>query len=138
MSYCNHLPANVVFTGYLSEEDYISMLHAADIVMCLTKNDYTLTCGAYEGLSLGKPMILSNTLTIRNYFSKGAVYADSDSKSIKKSLFHCLATYDTLKSEVAELKSIVETNWSACFTDVINQIVRCPVNSRHSRLKRPP
>ena len=122
VSYCSRLPANIVFTGYLSEEDYVSTLHAADIVMCLTKNDYTLTCGAYEGLSLGKPMILSNTNTIRDYFSKGVMYADPDSDSIRDSMLHCLASYDILKSEVAELKSIVETNWSACFTDVINQI----------------
>lgn len=122
VSYCDLLPVNITFTGYLSEEDYIALLHAADIVMCLTKNDHTLTCGAYEGLSLGKPMILSNTSTIRNYFSKGVVYANSDSKSIRDSLLHCLGSYDILKCEVTELKSMVESNWKFCFSDVLDQI----------------
>lgn len=113
---------NIVFTGYLSEEDYQNLLYSADIVICLTKNEHTLTCGAYEGLSLGKPMILSNTETIRAYFFKGAVYADPDRDSIMKSTLACIADYDQLRKDGIELKDELESAWDKRFTAIYNLI----------------
>jgi glycosyltransferase involved in cell wall biosynthesis len=113
---------NIVFTGFLPEGEYQELLFSADAVLCLTRNDHTLTCGAYEGLALGKPMILSNTGAIREYFRKGAVYADASQESIKSATLACLATYDRLATEAVLLRSQVEEDWNGRCSLVMDEI----------------
>jgi glycosyltransferase involved in cell wall biosynthesis len=67
-------PSNVIFTGFLPERNYLDLLSSSDIIIDLTYMDDCLVCGAYEGLALGKPLILSDTAALREYFDAGAVY----------------------------------------------------------------
>ena len=73
---------NIRFTGFVPDLKYQSLLLSADIVVALTTEEYLLTCGAYEAISLGKALVVSNTKTIRNYFCRGVIYTDPTSESI--------------------------------------------------------
>lgn len=74
------MPENVKFTGYISDIEFESLMANSLGVIVLTKNEFTLNCGAYEALSLNKPLLLSDTLALRSYFKRVATFVSLDSK----------------------------------------------------------
>jgi glycosyltransferase involved in cell wall biosynthesis len=76
-----NIPENIILTGYLPDNDYIDLLFQVDIVIVLTKMDYTLLCGCYEAIAAEKPLITSNTNALKNYF-KNAFFVENDPNSI--------------------------------------------------------
>lgn len=112
------LPTNIIFTGFLSESSYQSLLNSVDIVMVLTNQEYTLTCGAYEAISLKKPLVLSNSKTIRDYFRKGAVYCDSNSASIARCIEDCSRNIARLTEEIVKLREELLIDWYERFNDL--------------------
>ncbi len=105
-------PANVFFTGFVPEDRFIGLLHAADVVMDLTTRDNCLVCGAYEGVAAGKPLILSDSRATREYFSRGVVYTDNTPESIEQCLREALAQRDRLSQEIAQLRTRLVDDWS--------------------------
>lgn len=108
-------PNNVNLTGFLSEADYLNLLSSADIIMVITDQEHTLTCGAYEAVALGKPMVLGNTDTIKNYFSMGAVYTPLTPKDISNNILICANNKASLKNDVVALSDMLHTNWKHRF-----------------------
>lgn len=127
---------NVEFTGFLSEKDFQSFLLSVDIVMVLTKQEYTLTCGAYEAVSFEKPMVLSNTKTINNYFYKGAIYCDPNADSIRSSIREATSSIDKLKIEVIELKKELQNQWEEEFILFKEKLSRAVVNNFNKSPKK--
>lgn len=81
------LPKNIFLTGFLAEDDYKSLMSKVDAVIVFTTNDYTLTCGSYEALSLAKPALLSNKKVLVDYFGESSIYCNELSvSSISNSL----------------------------------------------------
>ncbi len=107
----NTLPANVVLTGYISDDEYEEMLHSVDITIDLTSRENCLVCGAYESVAAEKPMILSNTEALRDYFSMGAVYTDHTSEPLKKAIEEIIKRKDELREQIRELKKIRTAEW---------------------------
>lgn len=95
------IPDNVVFTGYIAEPEFNTLLFSCDAAMVLTTRENCLLCGAYEGVSAGKPLLLSNTHALRNYFSMGAVYTKNNADSIASAI-------ETVHSKSAELSCSVK------------------------------
>lgn len=104
-------PPNVIFTGFVPEDRFIGLLHAADVVMDLTTRDNCLVCGAYEGVAAGKPLILSDSPATREYFSRGVVYTDNTPESIEQCLREALAERDRLADETARLRARLIDDW---------------------------
>jgi len=115
-------PSNIVFSGYLNEKDYQSLLYSADILMALTTQDYTLLCGAYEGVSLFKPLIISNHKDLTHYFYKGVVITNNDAQSIAQSVSTAIKSYDVLKKEMTELHAELKYNWKLRFAQLLSAI----------------
>ena len=78
----DELPANVRFTGWLSEQDYASLLRGVDAVLCLTKHDHTMQRGGYEAMALGQPLITSHWGILRQAFCAGTVHVDNSPRQI--------------------------------------------------------
>ena len=114
----NNLPNNITFTGYLSELEYQSLLKSSDIIIVLTTHEHTLTCGAYEGVALGKPLILSDTEAIRNYFRKGVVYTKSDRNDIRENLINCVKNIEKLKNDIIVLRVELDADWKYKFMEL--------------------
>lgn len=119
---CNF--SNIKFSGFLDERSYQSLMISADLVLVLTKQEHTLTCGAYESIALSKPMVLSNTNTIRGYFSKGAVYCDPNPVTITAAIRQALNTVEKLQEEVNQLKEELNMQWEKDFLRFVNEISR--------------
>jgi glycosyltransferase involved in cell wall biosynthesis len=117
-----NLPPNIVFTGFLTEENYMRLLKSSDIIVVLTKQEYTLTCGAYEGLSVGKPMVLSNTTTIKEYFNKGVIYVDPTVESIYNGIVRANYDKEKLTKEIDMLKIFLRADWMKKYEKLKNII----------------
>ena len=118
------VPANVNFPGFLPYEDYLDLLRSADLVVVLTKQAHTLCCGAYEAVSLHRPMVLSNFDTITNHFSRGAVYASPTAASIAKEIAAALENWPTLYEQVVAAERVMRPTWNSAFQRVLAEISR--------------
>ena len=81
-AYGQSLPENVVLLGYVDDAEYRRRLCGADLVVVLTTRDNCLVCGAYEAVSAGRPLMLSDTEVLREYFRETAFYVKNDASSI--------------------------------------------------------
>jgi glycosyltransferase involved in cell wall biosynthesis len=116
------LPTNVVLTGFLPESDYQSRLLSSDAILVITTSEHTLTCGAYEAVALGKPMVLGNTRAIVDYFNKGAVYTEIDPQKIAENIVMLFNDIKLHQSQVAKLKEELESDWKHKFDAIANKL----------------
>lgn len=98
------VPDNVKLTGFLSESDFEHRLVTAQLILDLTTRADCMVCGAYEAVSAGVPMVLSDNPPTRAYFRKGARFTDNSAASIAAEILRAHAQHANLLREVAELK----------------------------------
>ncbi|MCK5394846.1 MAG: hypothetical protein KAJ32_02590 [Gammaproteobacteria bacterium] len=110
------LPDNVILTGYLSEADFNSMLFSCDLILDLTTRDDCLVCGAYESLATNRPMILSETIALKNYFKDSAIYTDNTTQDIAKKIKFSLSRLSQLEARTIDVKEEITCNWQHMFT----------------------
>lgn len=118
----NLLPTNVTLTGFLPDEDYERTLAQSDAIIVITTAEYTLTCGAYEAVALEKPMILGNTKTIKEYFSKGAAYADPTPESLAACIKNVCENLTDYRQQVSDLKGELERGWIGQFQSICQKL----------------
>lgn len=118
----NQLPPNVTLTGFLPDEDYERTLAESDAIIVITTAEYTLTCGAYEAVALEKPMILGNTKTIKEYFSKGAVYADPTPESLAACIETVCENLIDYRQQVSDLKDQLKSSWISQFESICQKL----------------
>jgi len=105
------LPENIVLTGFIPENEYIAMLNSVDATIDLTNRENCLVCGAYESAAVGKPMVLSNTKTLRESFNKGAVFVEHTTDSIACGINEVIKRKEELSEHVHKLKKIKTDEW---------------------------
>lgn len=118
------MPSNLKLLGFVADSKYWDYLATVDGVIVLTTRENCLTCGAYEAVSLTKPMILSNTKAIKKYFNSGAIYCDATTDSICAAILKFKADINLLKPEVINLKYALENDWEERYLGlkkIINQ-----------------
>jgi glycosyltransferase involved in cell wall biosynthesis len=108
-------PSTITFTGFLPEDDYLDLLGSADVVMALTKREHTLLCGAYEGVSLRKPLVLSDQGALRSYFARGVVHTENTPKAIAAAIRSAVENRERLAAELSALAPELQADWSARF-----------------------
>ncbi len=115
-------PTNAILTGFLPEEKYQEQLASSDLIIIITTFEYTLTCGAYEAVTLEKPMLLGQTKTIQDYFNKGALYTSLAPKDLAENIKKALAERERLGVEVKQLKEELLDDWNKKFAIVCEKI----------------
>ena len=60
-------PSNVRFTGWVSDADYQALLAGSDAIVCLTTRSSTMQTTLVEAVEYGKPAVLSDTATLREW-----------------------------------------------------------------------
>lgn len=117
-------PDNVVFTGFLPETEYQSLLAASDGVLALTTQPLTLLCCAYEAVSLRRPLILSHHEDLLAYFRLGAVPTDNSAESLAAAMREAAERHEELAAEAAELAVELPRDWDARFAELLAEIDR--------------
>jgi glycosyltransferase involved in cell wall biosynthesis len=105
------IPENLELTGYLSEEEYEVLLNSVDVILDLTLMDNCLVCGAYEGVALGKPLVLSESSASRWYFSSGVIHTKNDAAHIHEAIVKAIASRVELSEEIVKLRHDLEGRW---------------------------
>jgi len=116
-------PKNVIATGFLKEEEYQSLLNESDIILVLTTEEHLLLCGAYEAITLGKPLVLSDTEALKYYFSKGTVYCDNTPNGISEALREAMQNYDKVKSDMLEFQAFIDKDWDKKFKKLLDKVI---------------
>jgi glycosyltransferase involved in cell wall biosynthesis len=98
------LPANVRFTGWLSDEAYAGLLRGASVVMCLTTRDLTMQRGGYEAMALEKPLITSDWPLLRDTFRRGTIHVDNTAAGIARGIGSARARLPELAGEMRTLR----------------------------------
>jgi glycosyltransferase involved in cell wall biosynthesis len=109
------VPSNVVLTGFLPSPDYDRLLSSANVVLELTLRDHTLLCGAYEAVSAGTPLVLSNKAALTSYFNRGAIVTENDADSIAASVVAALDAEERLWEAIRELRDELARDWDTRF-----------------------
>tara|TARA_R100000322_G_scaffold158953_1_gene119640 strand:- start:2375 stop:3136 length:762 start_codon:yes stop_codon:yes gene_type:complete len=113
---------NIVLTGFISDEDYFNLMRIVDLVVVLTVKDNLLTCGAYEAISMEKPLVLSDTEALKNYFSQGAVYVAPNGKSIATGVEDALTKLQALEADIQRFVPLMMENWNAQFLELEKRV----------------
>lgn len=120
---------NIVFLGFVSDEDYVSYLNSIDCTIVLTSMPMTINCGSYESVSLMKPQIVADSRVIKDYFSEGCVYVNPhERESIKNGVIKAAANLDALKKEVKIFTPYLEQRWASIATAVKEEISNTVAN----------
>jgi glycosyltransferase involved in cell wall biosynthesis len=82
--------------GFLTREEYCKYLRSVSVVMDLTNLEDCLVCGAYEALAAEKPLIISKTVALGEYFGDAVVLTDNTSEAIRESIRLAFAHRDEL------------------------------------------
>jgi glycosyltransferase involved in cell wall biosynthesis len=120
------VPDNVVLLGFLSDEQFWSLLASVDFIMDLTLREGCLLCGAYEAVALEKPLIISDTRALRSYFSRGCVYVAPSPAAIAAGIREALGRRRSLEQEVRELKVALGASGLEGFRGLQSRITRMP------------
>ncbi|OGO36657.1 MAG: hypothetical protein A2Z03_06745 [Chloroflexi bacterium RBG_16_56_8] len=104
-------PANVHFTDFLPDDAYYALLDGVDGVMCLTTRQHTMQRGACEALSLGKPIITSDSHLLRSYFERGAVHVSNQRESIREGILRLRTGLDRYQAEILDLREERRREW---------------------------
>jgi len=115
-------PENILYTDFLPEEEYVGLLRASDCIMVLTTRDHTMLCGAYEAVSVKKPLIASNWAALKNYFSKGTVYVNNTSADIVKAVKYAMQNHKRMEKDIKELEKNLREEWERRFRKLVNMI----------------
>ena len=118
------VPETVVLTGYLPDHLYEALLASADLVLALTTRPHTLLCSAYEALSLGKPLVTSQTDVLVRTFYKGVVHTIPSAGSIRAALERAARDHRRLRQEIVELRAELEKEWEARFEELSRELGR--------------
>lgn len=110
---------NVHLTGYLRDKDYENLLRTVDIILVLTIRPETVLCGAFEAVGLEKPLITSDTPTLRKYFYKGTTFTKNDTLSIVEAVNKIRQNLHKLHDEMVELRKEKEITWQKQFEPVL-------------------
>jgi glycosyltransferase involved in cell wall biosynthesis len=117
-------PANVTFLGFLTDDDYWHRMREAHAVLDLTLMDDCLVCGAYEAVALGRPMVLSDTRALVDYFRSGALYCGAAPTAIAATLGRLRDEYGRLTLEIGALRGLLSEEWSGQAAAIVAKVSR--------------
>ena len=106
-------PANVTFTGFLSDDDYLKLLRGADAIIALTDQDFTLQLGGIEAVAVGKPTIMSDLSFLREYFNRGTVHVPNTPDGVRQGIIQMQKDLARLSKEILDLRRVHHEEWIA-------------------------
>jgi glycosyltransferase involved in cell wall biosynthesis len=124
------LPANVRLTGFLPEEEYWSLLAASDVIMDLTTMDDCLVCGAYEGMAVGNPLVLSGNRASVELFHDAALFTDNSVASLASVVRDARGQYAALRARMPAARERIDRLWNACAATLVARLQQLATAAR--------
>jgi hypothetical protein len=111
-------PENIHLTGYLPYERYVGLLRSVSAIMDLVNNEHTLLMGAFEAVSLGVPLIVSDWPLLRDYFPLGTVYVPNTVEGICEGVRRMQEEHSQLQHGILLLREQLHDQWMREFADL--------------------
>jgi glycosyltransferase involved in cell wall biosynthesis len=127
------VPGNVVLTGFLSEEEYGSLIANASAVMTLTTRDHTMLRGAWEAVYQGTPVIVSDWPVLRDAFDRGAIHVDNSPAAIADAVRRMQADLPRYRAEAATLRERKRSRWAEAKRALLRALDTPGVDGRHAQ-----
>lgn len=105
------MPGNVTLTGFITTPSYGGLLTGADVVMTLTTRDHTMLRGAYEAIYQGTPVIVSDSLLLREAFPMGAAHVDNSATAIARAVRNIQKNPSVFRAGARQLRELKFTRW---------------------------
>ncbi len=118
-------PDNCHFTGYLPYGQYVGLLQGVDFVMDLTTRDHCLLSGAFEAVSIGTPLIVSDWPILRDYFSLGTVHVSNTVPGICEGVQRAQRERPALRQGILQLREKLEVQWNREFAELCGSLQQC-------------
>lgn len=106
-------PKNVTLTDFLPRNEFVGLVKAADAAMVLVTTDNTMQRGAFEAVSWGIPLIISDWPVLRKTFPRGVVFVRNSSMSIRDGVMKFFDNKELLKRQILELRREKIALWNA-------------------------
>jgi len=113
----------VVFTDFLTEEEFCGLIQKSDLLVDLTTREGCLVCGAYEALAVEVPVLLSNKEALKKTFPSGTVFADNDAESFARGIESFAGNSEQLKRDVSRMQGEFNQTWARLF-ETANQKIQ--------------
>lgn len=110
--------SRIRFTDFLDEEDYEALIQHSDLLVDLTTRDNCLVCGAYEGLAVGVPLLLSDTRALRTMFPAGTLFARNSPEDYREKVLEFIDNQAQYLSVMTEAGTRFEREWGGMFVTV--------------------
>lgn len=124
-------PQNFHLTGFLPYDRYVGLLIAADVVADLTTRDQTLLCGAFEAVSLGRPLIVSDWPILQRYFNSGVVHVTNTPEGLCEGIRKARREHAALERGISKTRKDLREKWQVGFAQLIRMLEKSPSLSSH-------
>jgi glycosyltransferase involved in cell wall biosynthesis len=111
-------PDNCRLTGYIPYQQYVGLLRGADVVLDLVTNGHTLLCGAFEAVSVGTPLIVSDWPVLRECFPIGAVHIPNTVEGVREGLRLAQREQKQLRRDILLLREQHQAEWMRKFAQI--------------------
>jgi len=125
-------PANVTFTGFLTEQNYVDLLFSAHAVVALTTAQCTMLCACYEALAAGKALITSDMPVLRGYFDR-AIFVKNTPESILEGIKQFLRQPDDSAACARAMQRELSQKWAGLYGSVSDAVGALVEDSRRGR-----
>lgn len=115
---------NVIITGFLPTNEYISLLSYVDAIIDLTTGQADMLAGAYEAVALEKPLITSYNAPLRRYFNRGTIHINNSACEIKEAIIQVQEKKIQLQREMRELKLERQKEWEQKFSNLVTEYMK--------------
>lgn len=106
-------PENVVFPGFVTNEDYGRLVANATVMVALTTQEDTMQRVGYEAIGSGIALVISDTKVLRDFFDDSVLYVNPTATSIGEQVSSAVAHADRMAARIVSRKSIVLAQQSA-------------------------
>lgn len=97
-------PENIIFSGFVSREDYLTLLSKSGVVVAATTSENTMQRAGYEALCAGRPLITTSTKVLRDYFGDASLRADATRQGFSEAVVRTLADHDHFADKMLSLR----------------------------------
>jgi glycosyltransferase involved in cell wall biosynthesis len=112
------LPGNIKLTGFLDHASYNELLSGAYALVALTTRSDSLNCAGYEAIAYKKPIVLSDSETLKKFFNKGCLFTDNSSNDLESKLIDLMDNYDELVADITTFKDDYNLNYLAMLNEL--------------------
>lgn len=96
-------PSNVVFSGYVSNDDYNWLMANSGAVLACTTEEDTMQRAGYEAVAWERPLVASRTRVLLDYFGDAVEFASPVADSLVDAIERTFIQRDEMQVRMVEL-----------------------------------